>query len=149
MFSLFKRKQNDIEALYHQIIDQSRQIVLYDTYGVPDTPFGRFHMIMLHASPHFKKFVKREDQKSSQALFDLIFRDVELSLRELGVGDLSVPKKMKRYMTDCHGLVQAHSQKGANHAEITRRNVFGEDNEMSSNFKTYIRNLFQEECDEV
>jgi len=128
MFSLFKSKNDEVEQIYNAIIDQSRQSVLYTGYGVPDTPQGRFQMIALHAIPSM--------------LIDRIFKDIELSFREIGVGDLSVPKKMKRYMKDFNGMIQAHSAANADHADIVRRNVFGEDGKMPTKFKKYIEGLF-------
>jgi len=95
-------------------------------------------MIALHAIPHILSL----DPKQSQALFDTIFQDIEYSFREIGVGDLAVPKKMKRYMKDFNGMVQAHAASKADHADITRRNVFGDDAKINAKFKTYIKGLF-------
>jgi cytochrome b pre-mRNA-processing protein 3 len=143
MFSLFKPKNNDeIEQIYQMIVDQSRQEQLYSDYGVPDKPIGRFQMIMLHAAPYFLSFANEGHKVKSQNLFDRIFKDIELSFREIGVGDLAVPKKMKRYMQDFNGIVQAHAAANADHADITRRNVFGDDGKMSKPLQTYIKGLF-------
>lgn len=141
MFSLFKRKSS-AEALYADIVEQARDLKLYSDFGVPDTPIGRFQMIALHAAPYMTRYANDNDGRKSQALFDLIFNDIELSFREIGVGDLAVPKKMKKWMKDFNGIIQAHSEQGADHAEITRRNVFDEGASLSPSFKTYIDTLF-------
>ncbi len=143
MFSLFKRKNNQIADLYQQILEQSRNPILYTDYYVPDKPIGRFQMLTLHAAPYFLDYAEKNETHKSQILFDIIFQDIEYAFREIGVGDLGVPKKMKRYMKDFNGIIQAHAAANADHADITRRNVFGDDGEMSSAFKTYIKGLFK------
>ncbi len=143
MFSLSKRKSHEIRAIYENIIDQARQQKLYKDFGVPDKPIGRFQMIVLHASPVFIEWGKSGEHKKSQMLFDMIFKDIEYSFREIGVGDLSVPKKMKAYMKDFNGLIHAHNAANADHVDITRRNVFGEDGKITKPFANYIEELFQ------
>ncbi len=139
MFSIFKRKNKNIETIYHTIMDQSLSPTLYRDYGVPDTPQGRFQMIVLHATPYF---LSMTNKRETQGLFDMIFKEIELSFREIGVGDLAVPKKMKRYMKDFNGILQAHAASNADHADITRRNIIGDDGEISEKFEKYIKGLF-------
>lgn len=142
MFSLFKRKALGTEQLYKQILEQARNPILYEAFNVPDTPIGRFQMIILHACPVMMSLSAQNKNVQTQLLFDTILQDVEYSMREIGVGDLAVPKKMKRYMQDFNGILQAHSEPDADHADITRRNVFGEDGKISAPFKKYIKDLF-------
>jgi len=145
MFSLFRKKnRTDIDIAYNEIITQSRQDVLYTTYNVPDKPIGRFQMILLHAMPWFMGFARNGEIKKAQALFDRIFSDIELSFREIGVGDLSVPKKMKRYMQDFNGVLQAHMDDNADHSDITRRQVFGDEGIITDQFAIYIKDLFHD-----
>lgn len=144
MFSMFRRKNNALTSAYEGILAQARNPVLYTDYGVPDTPQGRFQMIALHAAPVFIDYAASRESKASQKLFDMIFRDIELSFREIGVGDLAVPKRMKRYMQDFNGMMQAHAAANADHADITARNVFGDEPQISTEFKTYINGLFDE-----
>jgi len=143
MFSLFKRKSDEVNDIYINIIEQSRNPILYTDYNVPDKPIGRFQMLTLHAAPFFIDLINKGYSKTSQTLFDKIFSDIELSFREIGVGDLGVPKKMKRYMKDFNGIIHAHAAANADHAEITRRNVFGDEGVMDGNFKLYIEGLFK------
>jgi cytochrome b pre-mRNA-processing protein 3 len=146
MFAFLKRQQKsaEIQDIYHTILKDARDPKLYEDYHVPDTPIGRFQMIALHSAPYFAQWARTNETRKSQALFDMIFRDIELSFREIGVGDLAVPKKMKAWMKDFNGIIQAHAASNADHVEITRRNVFDEDFKMSNNFKKYIQNLFAE-----
>lgn len=145
MFFRRKLSQDEITRLYQSVLDSARQEKLYTDYGVADTPTGRFQMIILHAAPHIMAFAKAGQTKKSQALFDMIFRDVELSFREIGIGDLSVPKKMKAFMQEFNGILQAHGAANADHVAITARNVFGADSgdKMSPAFQSYIIHLFK------
>lgn len=142
MFSMLKNKNNRIADDYNAIILSAREPKLYTDYGVPDTPQGRFQMIALHASPYFLKYASLNESRNSQKLFDMIFRDIELSFREIGVGDLAVPKKMKRYMQDFNGIIQAHAELNSDHIDITKRNVFGETGVINPAFENYIKGLF-------
>lgn len=129
-------------ADYETIIDSARNPLLYTLYGVPDTPYGRFQMIALHAAPYIMKYHQDNKPAQAQKLFDLIFNDVELSFREIGVGDMSVPKKMKKYMQAFNGVVQAHAAHQADHIAITQRNVYGDELNIHPAFQNYIKGLF-------
>jgi cytochrome b pre-mRNA-processing protein 3 len=86
-----------IDALYGAIVAQARLPVFYAGFGVPDTVEGRFDMIVLHLVLVLRR-LRREAEltKLAQGLFDSFCRDMDHNLREMGVGDLSVPKEMKR-----------------------------------------------------
>jgi cytochrome b pre-mRNA-processing protein 3 len=84
--------------LYQAIVQQARRPVWYRELGVPDTPEGRFEMIALHVALVLRR-LRREGapgQALAQQLFDAMFADLDGSLRELGVGDLSVGSYVKR-----------------------------------------------------
>lgn len=86
------------EQLYHAVVKQARRPVWYRELGVPDTPEGRFEMIALHAALVVRR-LRREGvagQALGQQLFDAMFVDLDGSLRELGVSDLSVGTYVKR-----------------------------------------------------
>ena len=140
---LFKRKRtNQIERQYTDIVAAARNPVLYTDYNVPDTPAGRFQMITLHAVPYMLAYGDVNDGKSSQKLFNMIFADIELSFREIGVGDLSVPKKMKAFMKDFNGVLQAHAAENSDHVMVTQKNVFGDEGHIEKPFAKYIQGLF-------
>jgi len=85
-------------AVYAQIVAKARQKWLYLKAGVPDNVTGRFDMITLHSFlllEHIGGKTKTEAD-FAQALFDEIFLDMDHSLREMGVGDLSVGKKVRK-----------------------------------------------------
>jgi len=98
-------------ALYRQIVAQARQPSFYRDHGVPDTLDGRFDMIVLHAflaMRRLKRIEGPEAQKVSQDLFDLLFADMDSNLREIGVGDLGVGKRVKKMAQAFYGRVEAY-----------------------------------------
>ena len=98
-------------AIYEQIVAQARQPAFYAEHGVPDTPTGRFEMIVAHAALVFRRLRGDEAQsRVAQAVFDLFFADMDRSLRELGVGDLSVPKKIKGMGQVFYGRALAYAE---------------------------------------
>lgn len=119
------------QSLYAAIVDQARLPGFYRDMGVPDTLDGRFDMIVLHAFLALHR-LKRDGQAQGpvgQALFDLMFADMDASLREIGVGDLSVGKKVKQMATGFYGRVAAYEQGlaagDATLEEALRRNLYG------------------------
>jgi cytochrome b pre-mRNA-processing protein 3 len=94
-------------AVYSAIVAQSRQTRFYADWGVPDTVTGRFDMISLHLALVFRRL--RSESKPvrdfSQAVFDLFFKDMDRSLREMGAGDLAVPKKIQKMGNLFYGLL--------------------------------------------
>ena len=86
------------EDLYRILVDHARTPAFFRELGVPDTPEGRFELIALHVALAVRR-LRREGargQALGQELFDLMFTDMDRSLRELGVGDLSVGRYVKR-----------------------------------------------------
>jgi len=117
MFSLFKRNPYRIPAtrLYDALVMSARQPAFYRDYAVPDTLDGRFECISLHVfalvfrlKNEGGEFAPAAD-KLAQSLFDAMFRDMDYSLREMGVGDLGVPKRMKRMMKAFNGRCHAYT----------------------------------------
>jgi len=96
--------------LYAEIVRQSREPVFYEAAAVPDTVDGRFEMISLHAFLVMRhlKGGGEDAQKLSQSLFDEMFADMDQSLREIGIGDLSVGKHIKKMAKAFYGRVAAY-----------------------------------------
>jgi cytochrome b pre-mRNA-processing protein 3 len=86
------------DALYDRIVAAARQPELYSAWHVPDTPLGRFEMLSLHMFlvQHRLKGEKGAAREMAQVLIEEFFSDVDHSLRELGIGDMGVPKRMKK-----------------------------------------------------
>jgi cytochrome b pre-mRNA-processing protein 3 len=131
---LFRRSKPDatIDALYGMIVAQARSPSFYRDYGVPDTVTGRLDMIVLHVVLVLRAM---KDQAGAvtpagQQLFDRFCQDIDHNFREMGVGDLAVPKKMRRVAEDFYGRSQVYeSALGAGDmtalAAAVGRNVFG------------------------
>ncbi len=93
------RRADTIAALYGTIVAQARAPAFYLDYGVPDTVAGRLDMIILHAVLVLRRLGDgtNEARALGQGLFDYFCRDMDDNLREMGVGDLAVPKHMLRF----------------------------------------------------
>src|SRR5262245_37749973 len=99
------------DALYSAIVAAARQPVFYSDWNVPDTPLGRFEMLSVHMFLFLDR-MRHEGAASreiAQVLTDEFFRDVEHSLRELGIGDLGVPKRMKKLARMFYGRATAYA----------------------------------------
>lgn len=113
---MFARRRANAEQapaslVYGAIVAQARQREFYADLGVPDTPTGRFEMIVAHCVPVFRRLKGRQDLvDAGQAVFDLFFADMDRSLRELGVGDLSVPKQIKKMGQAFYGHAGAYTE---------------------------------------
>ena len=85
-------------ALYAACVEQSRSPRFYADLAVPDSVEGRFEIYTLHVVLIMDRLVSQgpEAARTSQALFDAYARALDDALREMGVGDLSVGKKMRR-----------------------------------------------------
>jgi cytochrome b pre-mRNA-processing protein 3 len=136
IFRLFRKDTatEPVYAVYRSIVAQSRQPRFYSDWGVPDTVTGRFDMISLHLALLFRRLRAGDAaQKAfSQAVFDLFFKDMDRSLREMGVGDLGVPKRIQKMGNIFFGLLAAMNEamdrddQGALEGVLTR-NILGED----------------------
>ena len=91
---------------------QARTERFFRELGVPDTPEGRFEIIGLHAALLLRRLRSEgaAGQALGQALFDLMFDDMDASLRELGVGDLSVGRQVKRLAGQFYARLSALDQ---------------------------------------
>jgi cytochrome b pre-mRNA-processing protein 3 len=101
MFSWFKRASGSDAAaqkLYGAIVDQARQPHFYRELGVPDTYEGRFELIALHMALVVDRLSQagEDGQQLGRALNEVFVTDMDDNLREIGVGDLTVPKKVKK-----------------------------------------------------
>jgi cytochrome b pre-mRNA-processing protein 3 len=108
IFNLFRRSPAPDAALeaYRSIVAQSRQEKFYADWGVPDTVTGRFDMISLHMALTLRRLHGVPEARAfSQALVEAFFRDMDQSIRELGVTDLGVAPRMKKMGKAFYGLV--------------------------------------------
>jgi cytochrome b pre-mRNA-processing protein 3 len=128
----------NIDALYGAIVAQARSPSFYMRYGVPDTVDGRLDMIVLHLVLLLRRLARDGGPKDgprgdlSQRVFDRFCTDIDDNFREMGVGDLSVPKKMQAVGASFYGRARAYDEaldgNGDVRAALTAalaRNVFG------------------------
>jgi cytochrome b pre-mRNA-processing protein 3 len=115
-----KKADPAVVALYERAVSQARQPVLYRTFGVADTIDGRFEMVVFHVCPLIDRL--RDDSGATlpagQDLFDTFVKDMEGNLRTIGVGDLSVPKKMKKMGEAFYGRLEAYRRSLDDEAEL-------------------------------
>jgi cytochrome b pre-mRNA-processing protein 3 len=98
-----------IEAIYGMIVTQAREPLFYRDLGVPDTVNGRFDLLVLHLWMVLQRLRPMEGGSGlSQALFDRFCDDMDANLREMGVGDLTVPKRMQAFGEAFYGRVAAY-----------------------------------------
>ena len=136
--------------VYQAIMQQSRQAYLYGENSAPDTFDGRFDVLVLHSCLILRR-LKREKtaytRKAGQALFDLLFRDMERVLREIGIGDLSVGKKIKKMAQAFYGRATAYDKALAaddNMAllDVLQRNFYPDhEGQLDAQFADYVRRV--------
>lgn len=133
-------------GLYRTIVDQARNPVFYTDLKVPDSVDGRFDMIVLHVFLLLNRFPQQERQhKVLRYLLEELFGDMENSLREIGVGDLSVPKKIHRMVDALYGRLEAYDEalKGDDPAVALKpvlvRNLYRAENGFESEAADMVR----------
>ncbi|MCC7348660.1 MAG: ubiquinol-cytochrome C chaperone [Variibacter sp.] len=133
-FALFRRARRDrtIMALYGAIVAQARAPAFYRDYGVPDTQEGRFDMIVLHLALLLRR-LRREGEPGraqAQSLFDAFCTDMDHNLREQGLSDTAVPRRMRAFGEAFYGRAGAYDRAldGGDLAALAAalaRNMFG------------------------
>jgi cytochrome b pre-mRNA-processing protein 3 len=104
-----KPLRSTIEAIYGMIVTQAREPLFYRNLGVPDTVNGRFDMLVLHLWVILRRLRPMADGAvMCQALFDRFCEDMDANLREMGVGDLTVPKRMQAFGEAFYGRAAAY-----------------------------------------
>jgi cytochrome b pre-mRNA-processing protein 3 len=137
VLSLFRRSPNQplVDRLHGEIMAAARQPVLFTDYGAADTVAGRFEVLCLSAAVAVAPIAALPEPGPAiaQEVTDALFRHFDVALREIGVGDVTVPKKMKALAQGYLGRVAAYSgplESGDADglALAIARNVFGDEN---------------------
>jgi cytochrome b pre-mRNA-processing protein 3 len=128
---LFRRSATDESAalLYQAAVNQARRPEFYLEAAVPDTLDGRFDLLALHVFLllHRLRAAGPRAAALAQAVFDLMFADMDQNLREIGVGDLSVGRKVKTMAKALMGRIAAYEPGLANPVVLTQalgRNLY-------------------------
>jgi cytochrome b pre-mRNA-processing protein 3 len=124
--------KREAAALYIALVQQSRNPFFYTECGVPDTLDGRFDLILLHMFlllRHLKAQATAEAEERSRLLQERLFDDMDQSLREMGVGDMGVSKRIKAMSKAAYGRLEAYTAAYASDdllAETIKRNIYRE-----------------------
>jgi len=137
----FGREAPPADAAYAAIVAQARQPAFYAALGVPDAPEGRFRMVALHVILFVDALLAQERDRAEEdrerreelarAVQERMFDELDASLREMGVSDLAVPKRMHR-LADAFfaqlGAVRAAlaADDAAALQEAVRRHIYAE-----------------------
>lgn len=150
ILSLFRKDpiRDAAEALYAAAAEQARQPAFYLAYGVEDSVEGRFEMTALHAYLLLRRLKGAGEPAArlSRALSDVFFSEMDGALRELGVGDLSVGKKIRAMAEAFYGRIAAYESALAASGETDAlalalsRNVYAmQDAAAASQLAAYVR----------
>lgn len=114
IFGLFGKKNGNrriVEKQYATLTKAARHPYLYEVLDVPDTVMGRFEMLSTMLILYFRRTRKSatSGQEIAQEIVDAFFEDVDHSIRELGVGDVGVPKRMKKFAGMFYGRLESYA----------------------------------------
>ncbi len=154
---MFKRKNPELEfagAIYRRTAERARARELFEGCGIPDTLDGRFDALALHAGLMIDRLRMEPDgDELAQSFFDAMFRHLDLTLREIGVQDLGVGRRIKIMAEGLHGRALAYRQALAGQgaltlAEVLRRNAYGgsppADEACVAQLEAYVRRYAEE-----
>ncbi len=133
MLNLFRANplHEAAELAYRRVVEHARRPGFFLDGGVPDTVDGRFELICLHAFLYLHRLKREQPQAArvGQRFFDTMFADFDRSLREMGTGDLSVGREVKRMAQAFLGRIAAYEEGLAADDSVLRpalaRNLFG------------------------
>lgn len=153
MFRLFGKKKHYEQAAlahYQAAMTCVSDPVFYSDFGVPDTMDGRFDLLALHLFPVMHVCVVNNEKVLAQEIFDTTFHHFDQALRQLGIGDMGVPKRMKRLMKAFNGRMHAYEAgwTGQDLAPVVARNLYSmaeTPSPMHINYMTsYLKNLVEQ-----
>ena len=147
MFSRRKPDEEFVAALYARTAELARAPELFEACGIPDTLDGRFDSLALHAALMIDRLRREpEGEALAQAFFDAMFRHLDLTLREIGVQDLGVGRRIKVMAEGFHGRALAYREALALGptplSDVLRRNAYGgrsPEDEQVSRLDAYVR----------
>lgn len=136
-------------AVYAVVAQQARHPAFYLSYEVPDTVDGRFEMVVLQAYILFRRLKGQGEaiDRLTQATYDVMFRELDLALREMGAADLGVGRRIKHMAESMNGRIQFYDQGlAANDGDASlvaalRRNLYGTVDPSAASLQRMIRYL--------
>lgn len=114
IFGLFRKRNHNriiVVRQYEALTAMARQPVFYTDYDVPDTVMGRFELLSVVMILFFRRTraSATSGQELAQEIVDAFFEDIDYSIRELGIGDNSVPKRMKKLAGMFYGRLESYA----------------------------------------
>ena len=91
--------------IYNNLVNLTRNKILYENFSSQDTFSDRLIFFLLHFGFFLKVFKKNTEKETLQEIYDYNFKQLELSIREMGYGDVSINKKMKTYLNIFHAIL--------------------------------------------
>lgn len=115
IFGLFRnRKHNQaiMKRQYDLLTAASRNPAFFLDYGVPDTVMGRFEMVSIVMILFFRRTRASDTsgQELAQEIVDAFFQDLDHAIREIGIGDVAVPKRMKKFAAMFYGRLESYAK---------------------------------------
>jgi cytochrome b pre-mRNA-processing protein 3 len=140
--ALFRRKPHERAGfeLYGKAVAAARDPWFFGPLGVPDSLDGRFDLVGLHVALLIRRLRRDPDPRGAvlaQAVFDAMFADMDINLREMGVSDLAVGRRVRAMWEAFHGRAQAYEAAveagdAAALAAALQRNVWRAEGEASA-----------------
>tara|TARA_B110000444_G_scaffold47866_1_gene43710 strand:- start:158 stop:625 length:468 start_codon:yes stop_codon:yes gene_type:complete len=133
--------------IYNNLINYTRNKDLYQSLDREDNFSDRLTLFLLHFSFFLKNFKNNDNKKILQEIYDFNFRQLELSIREIGYGDQSINKKMKDYINLFHSMVsEIHFWENLNRTDKINKfsmflSDFGKIDELLDYFELFNENL--------
>jgi len=136
--------KDSVAAIYAVIVTQARQAVFYRDLAVPDSVEGRFDLVLLHVWLVLRRLRALSQAQLSQAVFDRFCEDMDDNLREMGISDVALKKRMRKVGEAFYGRSQAYDQafdQGDDALEkVLCRNVFnGAESAQAQRLAAYVR----------
>jgi len=129
--------------IYNTLINFTRNKDLYLSLNRADNFSDRLTLFLLHFSFFLKNYKTEENKKILQEIYDFSFRQLELSIREIGYGDQSINKKMKDYINLFHAMIsEIHFWEDLSRVErINKLSLFLSEYENIDELVTYFENF--------
>tara|TARA_B100001540_G_C15725670_1_gene605174 strand:+ start:241 stop:708 length:468 start_codon:yes stop_codon:yes gene_type:complete len=133
--------------IYNNLVNYSRNKDLYKFLDRNDNFSDRLTLFLLHFSFFLKNYKNKNNKLILQEIYDFNFRQLELSIREIGYGDQSINKKMKNYVNLFHSMVsEIHFWENLNNSDKIKKisfflSDFGKINHLVDYFDEFNKNL--------
>lgn len=125
------------QDLYAFAVDLARQPFLYTDYKIPDTPEGRYELLVLHLFLILNRLKKENLKEVMQEICDLMVADMDHSLRDLRLSDLKIARQFKKFVEGFYGRLVAYDDalNSLNPDDLQTallRNVYGQENDSNA-----------------